>query len=76
MVKQVIAILNDIVGAEEGELEADLDLFETGLLDSFGVVQLFVELEEQFHVVLDIAAFTREEIATPSLIAKRVEQAL
>lgn len=76
MVEQVIAILNDIVGAGEGELEADLDLFEAGLLDSFGMVQLLVELEKHFHVLLDIATLTREEMATPARIAQRVEQAL
>ena len=74
MEEQIILILNEICGAEEGELESDLDLFEAGLLDSFGVVQLLVELEERCHVVLDIASLTREEIATPALIAQRVQR--
>jgi len=76
MEQQVIAILNDIVGAEEGELEADMDLFEAGLLDSFGVVQLFVELEKKFGVVLAVEDISRENIATPALIAQRIKQAL
>jgi len=74
MEEKIMAILNNICGAEEGELEPDLDLFESGLLDSFGVVQLMVELEEQLGVVLDIATLTREEIATPALIAGRVQK--
>jgi D-alanine--poly(phosphoribitol) ligase subunit 2 len=69
MEQEIILILNDICGAEPGELEPDLDLFENGLLDSFGVVQLLVKLEERFGAAPDIESFTREEIATPALIA-------
>lgn len=76
MEEQVIAILSGIVGAEEGELEADLDLFESGVLDSFALVQLMVELEEKMGVALEIETLTREEIATPALIAARIRQAL
>lgn len=72
MEQQVIEILNGIVGAEEGELEADLDLFEAGLLDSFAIVQLVVELESLFGVSLSVETLTREEIATPALIAKKI----
>lgn len=74
MLENVVAILNRICGTEEGELEPDLDLFEAGLLDSFGVVQLLVELEERLGVELDIATITREEIATPALIAQRIRR--
>lgn len=70
----ILAILCDICGAEEGELTPDLDLFGTGLLDSFGVVQLLVALEEQLGVTLDIAALSREEIATPAKLAARVAE--
>jgi D-alanine--poly(phosphoribitol) ligase subunit 2 len=69
MEEQIIEILNDICGAEPGELEPDLDLFENGLLDSFGVVQLLVKLEERFGLKLDIEQFSRSDIATPALIA-------
>lgn len=72
----VLEILNNLCGAEEGELEFDLDLFEAGLLDSFGVVQLIVELEERFDISLDIASLSREKIATPALIVRLVQEML
>jgi D-alanine--poly(phosphoribitol) ligase subunit 2 len=75
MEDQVMAILNEICGAEEGELEPDMNLFELGLLDSFGVVQLLVALEERLGAALDLELLTREEIATPARIALRVQQA-
>jgi len=43
-------------------------LFEEGLLDSFGLVELLVRLE-QFGKTLDVAELTREEISTPAKIA-------
>ena len=76
MEAKIMAILNDICGADDGELEPDLDLFEAGLLDSFGVVQLLVELETHFNVVLDIESLSRDEIATPAKLTRRVEAAL
>lgn len=76
MEEKIMAILNDICGAEEGELEPDLNLFDTGLLDSFGVVQLIVEMEEAFDLALNIESISREEIATPARIVKLVKQTI
>ena len=56
---------------EDGELEPDMNLFVMGIVDSFGVVQLFVEIEEQFGVALDIETVTRKEMATPARLSGR-----
>lgn len=73
MNQTIMEILNEICGAEDGELEPDTDLFEAGLLDSFGVVQLLVRLEDELGAVLDIESLTREMIATPARITNIVE---
>ena len=52
--KKIIDILCDICGAQPEEIDGDLDLFEEGLLDSFGVIQLVLALEEAFGVTLEI----------------------
>ena len=72
MQDKVLAMLCDLCGANEGELEPDMDLFEMGLLDSFGVVELLVALETQFGVVIDIETLTRADIATPAKIMQRI----
>ena len=72
MEQRITEILCEICGAEPEELESDLNLFESGLLDSFGVAQLLVELESSLGVALDIALLTREEIATPERLMRRV----
>lgn len=76
MLEKIMSILNDTCGAQDGELTPDINLFDAGLLDSFGVVQLIVELEEAFQISLDIESIPRGAIATPALIVRLVEQAL
>ena len=76
MESKIMAILCEICGVNEGELDAGLDLFEAGLIDSFAVVQLLVKLEERLGVSLDIEQLRREQIATPALIVKLAEGAV
>ena len=68
MTDTIIEILNDITGADDGEITPETELFEEGILDSFGLVELLVQLE-QFQVKLDVANLTREEISTPAKLA-------
>lgn len=72
---KVTEILCDLCGAEPGELTADFDLFDTGLLDSFGVIELVLALEEAFGVTLQIEQIPRGRIATPQKIAALVREA-
>lgn len=72
MLEDIIAIITDISGADEGEIEAGTELFDEGILDSFGVVQLFVRLED-LGVRLDVAEYERAQISTPAKIAALCE---
>lgn len=74
MKEKIMAILEDICGAEPGELELDVELFEEGILDSFGVISLFVEIEKQLGVKLEPTELEREQLATPALIIAEVEK--
>lgn len=74
--EKVNAILCGLFGAGEDELGYDLNLFDEGLLDSFAVVQLFVELEEAFDIPFNIEDIPREKIATPLKIAGLVREAM
>ena len=44
MTDTIIEILNDITGADDGEITPETELFEEGILDSFGLVELLVRL--------------------------------
>ena len=75
MEEQIIAMLGDICGADPGEIQPDTALFDEGILDSFGLVQLIVALEEAFGVALDPAELERAQMATPDAIAAAVRAA-
>ncbi len=72
MVEKIIGILNEIVGADEGEIAPDTELFEEGVLDSFGLVQLLVALEGE-GVTLDVADLDRSAVSTPAKLAALAE---
>ena len=74
MVDTIIEILNEITGADEGEIRPDSELFAEGILDSFGLVQLLVALEDQ-GCALDAAELDRDRISTPEKITALAEQA-
>ena len=74
MLENIIEILNEITGADEGEIQPDTELFAEGVLDSFGLVQLLVALEEQ-GAALDAAELDRDANSTPEKIAALAEQA-
>ena len=70
--EQVLAILAEITGSDEVKTDLNLDLFEEGILDSLGTVQLLVELESECGVTVPVSEFEREEWATPQLIIDQV----
>lgn len=50
----------------------DFDLIESGLLDSFAVIELFSKLED-FGILIHPTRISRESLRTPKLIEKLIE---
>ena len=69
----IISLLIQVSAEEEIRNNLDIPLFETGLIDSMGMVELLVQLEEKLHISVSITEFTREEWATPNLIIAYIE---
>ena len=72
MIDQVLTAICEIAGADEGEIAPDTELFEEGILDSFGLVQLLVALEGE-GVTLDVADLDRSAVSTPAKLAALAE---
>ena len=51
---------------------ADIDLLESGILDSFQTVQLLLELEQRFGCRIDIQDIELDDLRTLSRIARLV----
>ncbi|MFD1671730.1 D-alanine--poly(phosphoribitol) ligase subunit 2 [Agrilactobacillus yilanensis] len=69
----VLEILSDLTGSDEIKANPDINLFETGLLDSMGTVQLLLELQAQLDVDAPVSEFDRTEWATPNKVVAKVE---
>ncbi|WKB71082.1 D-alanine--poly(phosphoribitol) ligase subunit DltC [Ligilactobacillus ruminis] len=69
----VLSILEDLTGSDEVSKDLDVNLVETGLLDSMATVQLLLELQAQCGIDVPVSEFERSEWDTPNKIIAKVE---
>ncbi len=67
--QEVISLLAEICQDDSIKENPDIDLFDAGLLDSFGTVELLVQIEERFGILVPITEFDRDVWNTPNNIA-------
>lgn len=79
MEENVLEMLVELCDDEVVRKDLDVELFETGLIDSLGFTELLVDIEDRFGVVISPSELEREEMNTPrkiiALIAQRSAQA-
>ncbi|MFC6288655.1 D-alanine--poly(phosphoribitol) ligase subunit DltC [Levilactobacillus angrenensis] len=68
----VLDILNDLTGSDVSGAMDD-NLFDSGLMDSMGSVQLLLQLQSQLGVNVPVSEFERSEWDTPNKIIAKVE---
>lgn len=71
---QIIDILARVCDSDEIRQNPDIDLFEAGLLDSFGIVQFLLALEQELSIYISITEFDPELWATPNKIVAYLEE--
>jgi D-alanine--poly(phosphoribitol) ligase subunit 2 len=65
---RTLKIIAFITNTGEVKQNLDLKLFDVGIMDSLGAVQLIVALSEEFGVDISPSEIEREDIATPGKI--------
>lgn len=68
MEAELLEILRRDVLDTDQDVRSDTDLFVLGL-DSMGIMQLLLHIEDQFGVSLDATDLSRENFRTPASIA-------
>ena len=68
-----MGIMVDLTDSDEVSKDLDVNLFETGLLDSMATVQLLLELQAQCGIDVPVSEFERSEWDTPNKIIAKVE---
>lgn len=66
MEEKVLDMLVEVCEDEDVKEDLDIDLFESGLLDSLAVAELLVNIEEVFGIELPLTELDRNMISTPN----------
>ncbi|MBO4608963.1 MAG: D-alanine--poly(phosphoribitol) ligase subunit DltC [Lachnospiraceae bacterium] len=72
MKEKILQLLAEICDDEVVLEETDVDLFESGLLDSIAYLDLLVEVESRFGISIAPSEVSKEEINTPGKFAEYV----
>ena len=64
MEEKVLNILIEVTGNDDITEERDTDLFEAGLLDSLGIIEVLLKIEEVFGLRLQPTDLEKNDMAT------------
>ena len=70
---QVIEIIDELFMEDVSDM-MDEDLFDAGVLDSLGTVELIVELESRFGIRVPVSEFGRDDWNTANKIVEGVTE--
>lgn len=76
MEEKILNILVELCEDDKVKDNLDIDLFETGLLDSLAFAELLFSIEDELGVVIAPSEVDRADINTPRKIIKLVEDRL
>lgn len=67
-----------LIAPDIGKIDGNLELLESGLLDSLSVMRLIAQVEKEFGIKLPLMELTIESLATPkaitSLVARQISR--
>ena len=70
---EVIEIIDELFMEDVSDM-MDEDLFDAGVLDSMGTVELIVELENRFGIRVPVSEFGRDDWNTANKIVEGVTE--
>ena len=70
---EVLEIIDDLFMEDVSDM-MDEDLFDAGVLDSMGTVELIVELENSFDIHVPVSEFGRDDWNTANKIIEGVTE--
>lgn len=73
MEEKILDILVDICGEETIKEDREIDLLQSGLMDSLDYTELLIAIEDNFGVILAPSEVAREDVNTPNKIIELVK---
>ena len=74
MLEKVLDIFEEVTGTDEIREDLDLDLFEAGLLDSLGIIEVLLKIEDIFEIKLQPADLEKSDMATVNNLVAFLEK--
>ncbi|QRF31195.1 D-alanine--poly(phosphoribitol) ligase subunit 2 [Bacillus safensis] len=71
---QVYGIIAEVCQDDVVKENPEIKIFEEGLLDSFGTVELLMAIESQLGITVPITEFDRDVWDTPNHIAEQLAE--
>lgn len=68
MENKILEILEDVCGSDEVREDININMFDSGLMDSLGVIQLLVEIEDKLGIKIEPTEVERDLIDTPAKV--------
>ena len=72
--EKVLDIIQKICDDDIIRDEKDINLLDEGLIDSLDYIDMLVQFEEAFDIIMSPSEFTREEMDTPQKIINQVSK--
>ncbi|KXO14758.1 phosphopantetheine-binding protein [Peptoniphilus sp. GNH] len=74
--EKIIQIIKEVSPMGDENIEADTELIESGIIDSFDTVSLIMELNDEFEIEIGVEEILPENFETPEKILALVEEFL
>ena len=68
MKEKLLKIIVEVCEDDSVKDDCDLDLFEEGFLDSLGLTELLIAIEEEFGVTISPTAYEKEQLSSVNKI--------
>ncbi|MDA1476809.1 D-alanine--poly(phosphoribitol) ligase subunit 2 [Bacillus sp. CLL-7-23] len=72
--QEVLSVIAEVCQDDIVKENPDIDIFEEGILDSFGTVELLLAFENHFNITVPITEFDRDAWNTPNQIIKQLNE--
>lgn len=73
---KVLEILAEVCEDDDIRNNVDIELLDSGLLDSLGYAELLARIEDEIGVVISPSEVSRQDMNTPSKIIVEIEKRL
>ena len=74
MEERILEILARICDDDIVKQDRDIELFDSGIVDSLDFAEMLVEMEDEFKISIPPTEIDREEINTPNKLIKMIKE--